>query len=157
MPASVTRFSRNLLLALTAYLGIYGNVLAQEYDSVIAEMPATQAATGSVALANLNIALRAARLQALETLCQGHWIPIGQTMHVTGPTLSVDASGQPVWHYQSLRQAHPLDCAGVSRIYFFLETSRHLPAWVTIRPAGYRAAFRSGKIEPSSSTSLANR
>lgn len=157
MPARALTLSRTLILAFIASVGIHGNALAQEYDSMTAEIPVAQAAIGSVALAELNIALRAARLEAQKTLCQGNWNPIGQTMQVTGPKPATDATGRPVWHYQSLRQAHPLACTGVSRSRFFLEMSRHLPAWVTIRPAGYTVAFRLGEIEPAPPTSLASR
>ena len=157
MPARALTPSRFLLLAFVASLGIHGNALAQEYDSMTAEMPVTQATIGSVALAKLNIALRAARLQAQETLCQGSWNPIGQAMQVTGPKPATDVAGRPVWRYQSLRQAHPLACTGVSRAQFFLETSRHLPAWVTIRPAGNTVAFRLGEIDSASLAPLARR
>ena len=157
MHARVLTLSRTLLLALAANLGMHGNALAQEYDSMTAEMPVAQAAIGSVALAKLNIALRAARLQAQESLCQGNWNPIGQTLQVTGPKPGTNSAGRPVWRYQSLRHPHPLACTGVSRTQFFLEMSRHLPAWVTIRPAGYTMAFRLGEIEPAPSVSLARR
>jgi len=156
MSASILSLSRTFFLASIISLGVHGNALAQEYDRVMAEMPAHQADIGSVALAKLNIALRSARLNAQQTLCQGHWSPGGKTMQVSGPEPATNAAGQPVWHYQSLRQPHPLACTGVSRAQFFLEMSRHLPEWVTIHPAGYTTAFRLGETEPAHPTSLAS-
>lgn len=157
MSASILSLSRTFFLASIISLGIHGNALAQDYDSVIAEMPADQAVIGSVALAKLNIALRSARQHAQQTLCQGHWSLGGKTMLVSGPATTTNSTGQTVWHYQSLRQPHPLACTGVSRAQFFLEMSRYLPEWVTIRPAGYTAVFRLGEIDSTQPTSLASR
>ncbi len=148
MLASTLSLGRTLLLIAIGSLGTHGNALAQGYDSVTAEIPAAQAAISSVALAKLNIALRTARLNAQQALCQGHWSPGGKMLLVSGPEPTVDTTGQSVWHYHSLRQPHPLACTGVSRAQFFLEMSRHLPEWVAIRPAGHAAVFRLGKIEP---------
>jgi len=156
MSASSLFLGRILFLTSIAVQGIHGNAMAQEYDRVMAEMPSHQAAIGSVALAKLNIALRSARLHAQQALCQGHWSPGGKTMQVNGPEPATNAAGQPVWHYQSLRQPHPLACTGVSRARFFLEMSRHLPEWVTIHPAGYTSAFRLGETEPVRPASLAS-
>jgi hypothetical protein len=148
MLASTLSLGRSLLLSAIASLGTQENALAQGYDSVTAEIPAAQAAISSVALAKLNIALRTARLNAQQTLCQGHWSPGGKTLQVSGPEPAINTTGQSVWHYHSLRQPHPLACTGISRARFFLEMSRHLPEWVAIRPAGHTAVFRLGKIEP---------
>lgn len=156
MSENALSLSRTFFLTSIVSLGLHGTALAQEYDWVMAEMPAYQAAIGSVALAKINIALHSARLHAQQTLCQGHWSPGGKTMRVSGPESTTSAAGQPVWHYQSLRQPHPLACTGVSRAEFFLEMSRHLPEWVTIRPAGYAVVFRMGEIEPARPTSLAS-
>jgi len=155
MSESTLTLRPTLFLTAIVSLSIHGNALAQEYDRVVAEMPADQAATGSVALAKLNIVLRSARLHAQQTLCQGHWSPGGQITQVSAPESTTNAAGQPVWHYQSLRQPHPLACAGVSRARFFLEMSRHLPGWVTIRPAGYAVVFRLGETEPAGPASIA--
>lgn len=155
MSANILCLSRTLLLTSIVSLGVNGSAVAQEFDSVMAEIPADQATIGSVALAKLNIALRSARLHAQQTLCHGHWSPGGESLKVSGPAPGKNAFGQPVWHYQSLRQPHPLACSGVSRARFFLEMSRHLPAWVTIRPAGYTIAFQLGKVRATRSTSLA--
>lgn len=156
MSASILSLGRTLFLTSIVSLGMHGNAMAQEYDRVMAEMPAHQAAIGSVALAKLNIALRSARLHAQQTLCQGHWSPGGRTMQVSGPKPATNAAGQLVWHYQSLRQPHPLACTGVSRAQFFLEMSRHLPEWVKIRPAGYTVVFRLGETEPARPSFLAS-
>jgi hypothetical protein len=156
MSASILSLSQTLILSSIA-LGVHGNALAREYDRVVAEMPAEQAVIGSVALAKLNIILRSARRHAQQKLCQGHWSPGGKTIQVNGPEPSSGTTGQPVWHYQSLRQAHPLACTGVSRTRFFLEMSRHLPEWVTIRPAGSTVTFRLGEIESIHPTSVASR
>jgi len=156
MSARILSLRRTLFLS-AIILGVHGNALAREYDRIIAEMPAEQAVIGSVALAKLNIALRSAKLHAQQKLCQGHWSPGGKTIQVSGPEPASGSTGQPVWHYQSLRQPHPLACTGVSRTQFFLEMSRHLPEWVTIRPAGYTVTFRLGEIEPTHATSLASR
>jgi hypothetical protein len=157
MSARILFLSRTLFLTSIVSLGIHDNALAQDYDRVTAEIPADQAAIRSVALAKLNIARRSARLHAQQTLCQDHWSPGGKTIQASGPEPTTNATGQPVWHYQSLRQPHPLACTGVSRTRFFLEMSRHLPEWVTIRPAGYTVVFRPGDIESTHPDSLASR
>jgi len=156
MPANTLSLSRMLLLTSAVSLATFGSATAHEYDSVIAQIPADHAEIGSVALAKLNIALRSARLHAQQTLCNGHWSPGGEPMHVNGPEAGTNASGQAVWQYQSLRQPRPLACQGVSRARFFLEMSRHLPEWVAIRPAGYAVTFRLGETESIPPTSLAS-
>lgn len=145
-----------LLLTSVVSLAACGSAAAQEYDSVIAQIPADQAEISAVALAKINIVLRSARLHAQQTLCHGHWSPRGRTIQVNGPEPGTNASGQAVWQYQSLRQPRPLGCNGVSRARFFLEMSRYLPEWVAIRPAGYTVTFRLGETESTPSSSLAS-
>lgn len=118
------------------------------YDQFIAQMPHNRAAIASVALAKLNIALRNAKNRAEQTLCHGDWTPSGEVLQQIGP-LAVAPDGAPkIWLYQSLRRAHPLACDRVSRAQFFLEMSRHLPAWVSIRPAGQIISFSEGLAQP---------
>lgn len=114
------------------------------YDQVIAHMPRDRAATASVALAELNIALHNAKKRTEQTLCGGHWSPSGETLQQVGPLVARKRAHEKIWLYQSLRRAHPLSCDGISRAKFFLEMSRHLPEWVSIRPAGQTTGFNQG-------------
>lgn len=127
------------------------------FDQVVVEMPATEASTGAVALARINISLRTARERAVNSLCEGNWTPAGAIEKAIGPYLVETASGE-TWHYRALRSANPLACRHVTRARFFIEMSRHLPSWFSIRPAGYRIAFRNnGEAESISPSSLAKR
>jgi len=127
------------------------------YDEVVAHIPQKQARIGSVALAELTIALHQAKLRAEQTLCLGNWTPSGETVQRVGP-LRMEAQGRPkVWLYRSLRRAHPLACQHVSRTQFFQEMSRHLPAWVSIRPAGQTLSFNLGHAQPLPPSRLAVR
>ncbi|HHJ16411.1 MAG TPA: hypothetical protein ENJ80_06910 [Gammaproteobacteria bacterium] len=119
------------------------------YDQFIASVPRTEAQTASVALASITIALHRAKQSAEQTLCGGRWAPRGDLLRRQGPTL---ASNPPAatktaasWRYNALRQASPLACDQISRAEFFMEMSRHLPAWIQIRPAGQLSAYRQGK------------
>jgi len=119
-----------------------------DYDQIVARIPPDQAPISSVALANLNIVLYNARQQAAVTLCGGQWTPLGSLVFQQGPVAShspPQASAIPSWHYTALRYPRMLPCSTSSRAVFFMEMSRHLPAWVTIRPAGQLTAFRQGE------------
>jgi len=115
-----------------------------DHDQVIARMPGTDAQIAPVMLAQLTIALHQAKKQAADALCQGHWLPDGERILQLGPVPVTQDDGSTVWVYQAARRALPLACEQVSRAQFFLEMSRHLPAWVTIRPAGQLTAYRQG-------------
>jgi hypothetical protein len=116
----------------------------QDYDQVIVQMPAEQAPLASVAMARLMIALHTARKQAALSLCNGHWTPGGEPMQQIGPLSLAPDPEANIWLYESLRRPRPLACKDVSRARFFMEMSRHLPAWISIRPAGQATAFRRG-------------
>ncbi|HHH42682.1 MAG TPA: hypothetical protein ENK49_00945 [Gammaproteobacteria bacterium] len=118
------------------------------YDQVTAQIPLDLAPLGSVALARLNIALHNARQAAAARLCGGQWSPQGAVLFRQGPVVAQNprqAVGTLSWHYTELRQAGTLSCAPHSRAAFFLEMSRHLPAWVQVRPAGQLTVFRQGE------------
>jgi hypothetical protein len=118
------------------------------YDQVIAKIPFNRAATAAVALAELNIAMHKAKKNAEQTLCHGNWSPTGETRQEVGPLVVKLNADQKIWLYRSLRRAHPLVCPRISRAQFFLEVSRHLPAWVSIRPAGQARVFNQGSVQP---------
>ncbi len=118
------------------------------YDQIVAWIPLRQASTASVALANLNIALHYAKQQAEIKLCDGQWSPTGSLAFQQGPVVersSAHTNEIPSWHYVALRHPWGFTCGTSSRVAFFLEMSRHLPAWVQIRPAGQFTAFRQGE------------
>lgn len=119
------------------------------YDQVIASVPRNEAATASVALASITIALHRAKQSAEHELCGGRWAPRGNLLRRQGPAIDRNPPGTAKtptpWHYNALRQALPLACNKVSRAEFFLEMSRHLPAWIQIRPAGQLSAYRQGE------------
>ena len=132
-------------------------VSIDNYDQIIAQMPLNRAAIASVALAELNIALHQAKNRAEQTLCQGNWTPSGEVVQQIGPLVVAKTAAPKIWLYQSLRRAHPLACDRVSRAQFFLEMSRHLPAWVSIRPAGQIVSFSEGLVQPLPPSYLATR
>jgi len=127
------------------------------YDQVIAHIPHDRAAIASVALAEVNIALHYAKKRTEDGLCHGNWTPSGEALRQFGPRPVAQRAEQKIWLYQSWRKAHPLACDGVSRAQFFLEMSRHLPAWISIRPAGQTTAFNQGFERPLPSAYLATR
>ncbi len=141
-------FSALLLLAASAAAQSPPNLAAtsdaQDYDEVIAYMPQAQAEIASVALARLVIALHNAREQAARQLCNGTWTPSGAVVETVGPSLTGYQAKQNAWFYHSLRHVFPLDCGQVSRAQFFVEMSRHLPAWVLLRPAGQEIILSEG-------------
>jgi len=120
----------------------------QDYDQVIAQIPGDHARIASVALAELNIALHQAKKQAALTLCQGHWMPSGEVVQQLGPLPVTQSDGGTIWIYQAARHAHPLACEHTSRAQFFQEMSRHLPAWISLRPAGELVTFSQGHVKP---------
>jgi hypothetical protein len=113
-------------------------------DQVIVELPLDQAEIAAVALARLTIVLHRAKQRAADTLCHGRWPPDGATLQQFGPVVVAQSPGDAVWRYETIRRALPLKCNGVSRARFFMEMSRYLPAWVTVRPAGETTCFRQG-------------
>ncbi len=118
------------------------------YDQIVARIPLRQASTGSVALANLNIALHNAKQQAEIKLCDGQWAAQGALVFQQGPVIErspAHTNEIPSWHYVALRHPWEFACGLNSRAAFFLEMSRHLPAWIQIRPAGQFTAFRQGE------------
>jgi len=118
------------------------------YDEVAARLPLTQAPVASVVLARLNIALHQARQRTHQQLCAGQWTPSGALHLEYGPQIeqhSTATTPHRYWAYRSLRQPGPFACRGVNRDRFFQEMSRHLPGWITIRPAGQDVAYRQGQ------------
>lgn len=126
----------------------YNPLNSLAYDQIVARIPLNQASISSVALANLNVALHYAKQQAEITLCNRQWTSYGSIVFQQGPVIERDSSQMnevPSWHYNVLRQPGEFACGTGSRTAFFLELSRHLPAWVQIRPAGQLTAFRQGE------------
>ena len=126
-------------------------------DQVIVELPLEQAEIAAVALARLTIILHSAKQRAAEALCHGHWPPDGVTLQEVGPVVVRQTPDKAVWRYEAIRRALPLKCNGVSRMRFFREMSRHLPAWIAIRPAGTARCFRQGLVLTGPATQFANR
>ena len=121
------------------------------YDQIVAQIPIGHAPIGSVALANLNIALHSAKQQAEITLCGGRWTPPGTVVFQQGPAIEqrfFHTDEIPAWHYVAFRHPGKLACNTNSRAAFFLEMSRYLPGWVQIRPAGHLSAFQQGELVP---------
>jgi hypothetical protein len=120
----------------------------QDYDEVIAVVPQEQAALASVVLAEVNIALHDARRRTQQALCAGQWAPNGTLLLQYGPQLEAPdpaAANARAWIYRAIRQPNDIACDQVTRVGFFLEMSRHLPDWITIRPAGQPIAYRQGQ------------
>jgi hypothetical protein len=101
-----------------------------------------------VVTAQIHIALHKARRRAQRVLCAGEWTPAGVLLREDGPRLvrhPLQVSPDRFWLYRSFRQPGPLSCGEVTRAHFFMEISRHLPDWLTIRPAGQRVAYQQGR------------
>lgn len=128
-----------------------------DYDRVIVQMPAEQASIASVAMAKLAITLHNARKQAALTLCNGNWAPGGEVVRQIGPLALTPSPEDKIWLYESLRRPHPLDCKDVSRARFFLEMRRHLPDWISVRPADRAATPGQGAIRSPHDTALVSR
>ena len=131
----------------------------RHYDEVIAVVPQERAALASVVLAEVNIALHDARRRARQALCAGQWTPNGALFLEYGPQLEQQTStaSQPrSWIYRAFRRPNKLTCKQVPRARFFLEMSRHLPNWITVRPAGQEIAYRQGQgVFPPQQASMA--
>ena len=131
------------------------------YDEVTAHLPRQQAEIPAVALAKINIALYQAKQLTEARLCSGKWTPRGALLYRRGPAVTTPASGAEPgarhWFFQSFRRPATLACADVTRAEYFLEMSRHLPAWISIRPAGQVTAFRLGQVFTEGQGSLAAR
>lgn len=147
---------RRLLMLLSISLGsiahavpAHGDTTAEPaYDQVMARIPGDTAGIAPVALAQLNIALHRAKKQAATALCKGSWLPDGEIVQQLGPLPVILTNYKTVWIYQVARRPVPLACEQASRAQFFQEMSRHLPAWVSIRPAGGLTTYRLGVAEP---------
>jgi hypothetical protein len=125
-----------------------------DYDQVTAYIPQAPGEIAAVALARLVIALHDARGRAASKFCSGNRAPSGAAVQQTMDRLP----DQKIWFYRSLRQPLPLACGPVSREQFFLEMSRHLPLWVSLRPAGQNTTFSQGAmIEPLPQSRFVNR
>lgn len=118
-----------------------------EYDEFIAQIPRQQAVTASEALAQINIALHRARQRAAAEVCAGHWIGSGRLVRQYGPALRPDGgadTGVRIWRFRSFREPQLFACDGLGRAAVFLEISRHLPSWMSVRPAGQITAYQQG-------------
>jgi hypothetical protein len=119
-----------------------------EYDEFIAQIPRQQALTASEALAQINIALHHARQRAAAEACGGRWIASGRLVRQYGPALKHNGgadAGARFWRFRSFREPQLFACDGFGRAAVFLEISRHLPSWMSIRPAGQITAYQQGR------------
>jgi hypothetical protein len=130
---------------------------AAELDMISAQFSAEQAPIAAVALAEIALALNAAKHRTEHELCNGRWSPSGVAVSGSEPELITLHSGEQVWVIQSLRRPQPVACEQISRSRFFLAMSRHLPEWIQIRPAGQLSMFRAGEVMPPSAAALASR
>jgi hypothetical protein len=131
--------------------GLPDSASRSSYDEVIAYVPHQQAESPSVALAKVNIALYRAKQLTEERLCSGKWTPRGTLLYQQGS----EASG--AWFFESLRTPNVLICTGITRTEYFTEMSRHLPDWISVRPAGQTSTFRLGQAFTKGQHSLAIR
>ncbi|TCK19187.1 hypothetical protein DFR30_2484 [Thiogranum longum] len=120
------------------------------HDEVIAHIPRHLAETPSVALAKFNIVLYRAKHLTEQRLCEGKWTPRGALLYQyipgeadTRPHTSGNKPGS--WLVQTFRSPVNLACPDTTRAEYFLEMSRHLPAWISVRPAGQITVFRLGQ------------
>ena len=132
--------------------GFYtGNDGRWSHDEVIARVPRQLAETPSVALARLNIAVYRAKHLTEQRLCEGKWTSSGTLLYQytsteTGPRSPESANDRDTWLVQTFRNPVQLACPDVTRAEYFLEMSRHLPDWISVRPAGQTTAFRLGQV-----------
>ena len=110
------------------------------YDEVTANVPRQQAEIPSVALAKINIALYRAKQLTEERLCTGKWTSRGTLLYRQG------SEAADTWFFQFIRSPEALVCPDVTRAEYFMEMSRHLPAWISVRPAGQATTFRLGQV-----------
>lgn len=132
------------------------------YDEVTAYVPREQAEIPSVALAKINTALYRAKQLTEERLCTGKWTPRGALQYQQGPESTRIAStgkkrGGIAWFFRSFRHPETLVCADVTRAEYFMEMSRYLPAWISVRPARQPTTFRLGQAFTSGQHALAVR
>jgi hypothetical protein len=140
----------------------YESDVNRAYDEVIAYVPHQQAETPAVALAKINIALYRARQVTEERLCNGKWTPRGILQYQQGPETAATLAGEQThnnksWFFQSFRNPGTLVCPNITRAEYFMEMSRHLPAWISVRPAGQATIFRLGQAFIDGQHSLAVR
>ncbi len=120
------------------------------YDEVTAYVPREQAETPSVALAKINIAFYQAKQLTEARLCAGKWTPRGMLQYQQGPEVTRIGSNESkgphsAWFFQSFRRPETLVCPDVTRAEYFMEMSRHLPAWISVCPARQPTTFRLGQ------------
>jgi len=121
------------------------------HDEVIAHVPRELAETPSVALAKLNIAVYRAKHLTEQRLCAGKWTPSGTLLYQytpgeTGFRSQESKNDRDTWLVQTFRNPVQLACPDITRAEYFLEMSRHLPDWISVRPAGQTTAFRLGQV-----------
>lgn len=121
------------------------------YDEVTAIVPRQQAEIPSVALAKINISLYRAKQLVEGQLCAGNWTPRGTLLY------RQDSQAADAWLFQTLRSPEALACPNVTRAEYFMEMSRHLPSWISVRPAGQMTTFRLGQAYTNGQHSLATR
>ncbi len=121
------------------------------YDEVTAKVPRQQAEIPSVALAKINIALYRAKQLTEERLCTGKWTPRGTLLYRQAAKVADS------WFFQSFRNPETLICPNVTRAEYFMEMSHHLPAWISLRPAGQTMTFTLGQAYEDGRHSLAAR
>ena len=132
------------------------------YDEVIAYVPREQAEIPSVALAKINIALYRAKQLTEGRLCTGKWTPRGTLQYRQGPEVTEARSNSKsgrhsAWFFQTFRTPEALVCPDVTRAEYFMEMSRYLPAWISVRPARQPTTFRLGQAYTGGQHSLAVR
>jgi len=116
------------------------------HDEIVAYVPRQLAETPAVALAKINIAVYNAKQLTEQQLCVGKWTPRGTLLYRQGPRPYDNKGNNGVWFIQTFRSPENLICSDVTRAEYFMEMSRHLPEWVSVRPAGQTITFRLGQI-----------
>ncbi len=173
MPSFIHKFARCLCGALLVAGAMQARAEAEtyfapapdahwSYDEVIAYVPREQAETPSVALAKINIAFYQAKQLTEARLCAGKWTPRGTLQYQQGPEITRIGSNKgkgprSAWYFQSLRRPETLVCPDVTRAEYFMEMSRHLPAWISVCPARQPTTFRLGQAVTGSQQALAVR
>ncbi len=132
------------------------------HDEVIAYVPRQLAETSPVALAKINIAVYRAKQLTEQQLCAGKWTPRGTLLYQQGPEATAPRShssnsNRGSWYFQTFRNPETLVCPDITRAEYFLEMSRHLPEWISVRPAGQTTTFRLGQVFTEGQHSLAAR
>jgi len=134
------------------------------HDEMIAYVPRQLAETPPVALAKINIAVYRAKQLTEQQLCAGKWTPRGTLLYQQGPEAAGprpysnnDSGNRNSWYFQTFRHPQELVCPDITRAEYFLEMSRHLPEWISVRPAGQTTTFRLGQVFTEGQHSLAAR